>query len=121
MKAIIAIMSRLSHLFDAFQFMGLYGSSSPSQLTTLSFGFSTLLFTSSISSSTCFLAVVIVGDEGGEGKVTTAEFEVNIYVSLVLNELQGDEVWTLVEGVLPVELFIEVQHLLRMQLSCERR
>ena len=105
MKAIIDMTSRLSHLFEAFQFMGLSGSSSPSQLTSLELGFSTLLFTISISSSTCFSAVFIVGDEGGDGKAATAVFEVNICVSLVLNGPQEEEAWTLVEALWPGGLF----------------
>ncbi len=74
MKAIIAIMTRLSHLFDAFQFMGLSGSSSPSQLTSLELCFSTLLSKSPISSSVCFSHAVVVGDGGAEGKAARATF-----------------------------------------------
>ena len=52
----------------------------------------------------CFSAVFIVGDEGGDGKAATAVFEVNICVSLVLNDPQ-EEAWTLVEALWPGGLF----------------
>lgn len=91
MKAIIDIMPRLSHLFDAFQFWGLSGSLSLSQSTWLELGFSMLLFTSPISSSECFSAAVVVDDGGGEGKVATAMFEVDICVALMLDDARLDQ------------------------------
>lgn len=91
MKAIIDIMLKLSHLFEAFQFMGLSGSSSPSQLTTLDFGFSSLLLLSPISSSIYFSPAVVVGKAGAEGKVAAVALEVDICVVIVLNEPQVNE------------------------------
>ena len=91
MKAIIAIMTKLSHLFDDFQFMGLSGSSSPSQLITLELGFSTLPFESPLSSSVCFTPAVIVGDASAAGKAATAAFEVDICVFTVMDEPQMNE------------------------------